>query len=68
MLTLALFIYAMITPALQSYGYGERKMELGLPIWLLWAVALVGIAGAIVCAFGALLLPASTVAVTSRLE
>ena len=28
-----LFIYAMLTPALQSYGYGERKLELGLPIW-----------------------------------
>jgi TRAP-type C4-dicarboxylate transport system permease small subunit len=59
-LTLALFIYAMTTPALQSYGYGERKMELGLQIWILWAAALVGIIGAIVCAFGALLLPAST--------
>jgi hypothetical protein len=35
-------------------------MELGLQIWILWAAALVGIIGAIVCAFGALLLPAST--------
>ena len=31
---LALFIYAMLTPALQSYGYGERKLELGLPIYI----------------------------------
>ena len=56
--TIGLFIYAMTTPALQSYGYGERKMELGLQIWILWAAALIGIAGAILCAFGALLLPA----------
>ena len=55
---LGLFIYAMITPALQSYGYGERKLELGLPIWFLWVAALVGIAGTVLCALGALLLPA----------
>lgn len=54
---LALFIYAMLTPALQSYGYGERKLELGLPIYIEWAVALLGMVGAIVCAAGALLLP-----------
>jgi TRAP-type C4-dicarboxylate transport system permease small subunit len=58
-ITLALFIYAMTTPALQSYGYGERKLELGLQIWILWAAALVGIAGAILCAFGTFLLPAA---------
>jgi TRAP-type transport system small permease protein len=58
-LALALFIYAMTTPAMQSFGYGERKMELGLQIWVLWAVALIGITGAILCAFGAFLLPAS---------
>src|SRR5262249_42350870 len=57
--TLLLFIYAMLTPALQSYGYGERKLELGLPIYLLWAVALIGMAGAILCALGAFLLPAA---------
>jgi len=57
--TLLLFIYAMLTPALQSYGYGERKLELGLPIYLLWAAALLGMAGAILCAFGAFLVPAA---------
>ena len=57
--TLLLFIYAMLTPALQSYGYGERKLELGLPIYLLWTAALLGMAGAILCAFGAFLLPAT---------
>src|SRR5262249_55027904 len=54
---LALFIYAMLTPALQSYGYGERKLELGLPIYIEWAAALIGISGAILCAAGAFLMP-----------
>jgi TRAP-type C4-dicarboxylate transport system permease small subunit len=57
--TLLLFIYAMLTPALQSYGYGERKMELGLSIYLLWAAALIGLTGAILCALGAFLVPAT---------
>jgi TRAP-type transport system small permease protein len=55
---LGLFIYAMLTPALQSYGYGERKLELGLPIYIEWAAALIGMAGALLCAIGALILPA----------
>ncbi|HEX5210583.1 MAG TPA: TRAP transporter small permease [Pseudolabrys sp.] len=55
--TIALFAYAMIKPALQSYSYGEVKLELQVPIWWFWAVALAGIAGAILCAIGALLAP-----------
>ncbi|MGH6684971.1 MAG: TRAP transporter small permease subunit, partial [Pseudolabrys sp.] len=55
--TLALFAYAMITPAMQAYSYGDRKLELQLPIYILWAVALLGIAGAILCAIGALFAP-----------
>ncbi len=57
-LTVVLFAYAMIKPAMQSYAYGELKMELQVPIWYLWAIALVGIAGAILCAIGALIAPA----------
>ena len=52
---LALFIYAMLTPALQSYGYGERKLELGLPIYIEWVAALIGIVGATLCAIGVFL-------------
>jgi TRAP-type C4-dicarboxylate transport system permease small subunit len=55
--TLALFTYAMITPAMQAYSYGDRKLELQLPIYILWAVALLGISGAILCAIGALFTP-----------
>ena len=57
---IALFAYAMITPALQSFSYGEMKLELQIPIWWMWAIALLGIAGAILCAIGALFAPATT--------
>jgi len=53
--TVAMFAYAMLKPALQSYSYGEVKMELQVPIWWFWAAALIGVAGAILCAIGALL-------------
>jgi hypothetical protein len=45
----------MISPALQAYDYGDRKLELGLPLWVVWLFALSGIAGTIVCAIGAAL-------------
>ncbi len=57
---IAMFAYAMITPAMQSYSYGEIKMDLHIPIWWEWAVALIGIAGAILCSIGALLAPVTT--------
>jgi TRAP-type C4-dicarboxylate transport system permease small subunit len=57
--TIIMFAYAMITPAMQSYNYGEVKMDLQIPIWWEWAVALVGMVGAILCAIGALLVPAT---------
>ena len=55
--TLVLFAYAMITPAMQAFAYGDRKLELGLPIYVLWVVVLLGMAGAISCAIGAFLRP-----------
>jgi len=58
-LTIGMFAYAMIKPALQSYSYGEMKMELQVPIWWFWAAALIGTAGAILCAIGALFAPAA---------
>lgn len=58
--TLGLFVYAMTTPALQAYSYGDLKMELRLPIYVLWAVALTGMAGVVLCAVGALITPVSS--------
>jgi TRAP-type C4-dicarboxylate transport system permease small subunit len=48
---LLVFAWSAWTPATQAFGYGETKLQLGLPIWVLWVVALAGMAGSIVCAF-----------------
>ena len=47
---LILLAVAMLRPAFQAYGYGDRKLELNLPLSVLWAVALAGMAGAILSA------------------
>lgn len=47
---LIVFAYAAITPTLQAYDYGETKLQLALPLWVLWAVTLAGLAGSIICA------------------
>ncbi len=51
---LAILVWAMMTPARQAFDYGDRKLELGLPLSVLWAFALAGMAGTIVCAAAAL--------------
>jgi TRAP-type C4-dicarboxylate transport system permease small subunit len=54
-LCLAIFAYAMIRPALQAFNYGDYKLELGLPLYVLWIFALIGIAGTFLCALAALI-------------
>jgi len=51
---LAVFAWAMLSPARQAFDYGDRKLELGLPVYIIWIFALAGMAGTIVCAIGAL--------------
>ncbi|MFD1796960.1 TRAP transporter small permease [Paracoccus aurantiacus] len=46
--TLALFVFlgwAMIGPAIDAWKWGGYSLELGLPVWTLWAVAFIGMAG-----------------------
>jgi TRAP-type C4-dicarboxylate transport system permease small subunit len=47
---LILIFWAMINPAVQIYQYGDVKLELRLPIYLLWIAALIGLAGTILAA------------------
>ena len=47
---LVVFGWAMINPALNAYRYGDENLELGLPLYLLWIVALLGLGGAILSA------------------
>jgi TRAP-type C4-dicarboxylate transport system permease small subunit len=46
--------WAMVSPAMQAYTFGDRKLELDLPVYVLWLFAGSGILGTIVCAAGAL--------------
>jgi TRAP-type C4-dicarboxylate transport system permease small subunit len=52
---LGLLIWAMLVPALQAYQYGDVKMELRIPIYVLWIVALVSLTGTMLCALAAML-------------
>lgn len=54
---LMLVTAAMISPALQAYAYGDRKLELGLQLWVLWIFAIVGLIGTLLCALGPLFRP-----------
>jgi TRAP-type transport system small permease protein len=53
-MALVLFAAAMTAPAMQAFAYGDIKLELRLPVYVLWIAALTGMAGAILCAIGAL--------------
>lgn len=54
---LALMLWAMTTPARQAFDYGDKKLELALPLWILWTVAIAGLAATLFCALGALAKP-----------
>jgi TRAP-type C4-dicarboxylate transport system permease small subunit len=54
-LCLGLIMWAMLVPAMQAYAYGDVKMELRLPIYVLWVIALVSLAGTMLCALVVLL-------------
>ena len=52
------FIFlSMLTPAMQSYQYGEMRLELNMPTWIMWVVALVGMAGGVLASIVKLLKP-----------
>ncbi|MGH1459132.1 MAG: TRAP transporter small permease [Paracoccaceae bacterium] len=37
--------WSMWGPARDAYRYGDRSLELGLPVWVLWALAFAGLVG-----------------------
>jgi TRAP-type C4-dicarboxylate transport system permease small subunit len=53
-LCLALLAWAMRQPAMQAYQYGDTKMELAVPIYVLWVVVLASLAGTFFCALATL--------------
>lgn len=42
MLFLLFFAWQMASPALDAFKFGERKQELGLPLWVLWVPMILG--------------------------
>jgi TRAP-type C4-dicarboxylate transport system permease small subunit len=52
--TLLIMGWAMARIAMQAFTYGDRKLELGLPLYVLWIAAMTGLAGTLLCAVGAL--------------
>lgn len=50
---LLLFLWGMSEPAMQAYQYGDRKIELGVPLYILWGFALAGLLGTLACAVAA---------------
>lgn len=41
-LVCAYLLKAMAAPALAAYRYGDRSLELGIPVWTLWVFAYLG--------------------------
>ena len=54
---LALLLAAMWSPAVQALEFGDRKLELGLPVVVVWAAAMLGLAGCVLVAAGLCLNP-----------
>ena len=53
-----LFIFvSMLTPAMQSYQYGEIRLELKIPVWTVWAIALLGMCGGLLASILNILRP-----------
>lgn len=53
-----IFIFvSMMTPAIQSYQYGEMRLELNMPTWIMWAIALVGMANGVLASLVKLITP-----------
>ncbi|MEP7181490.1 MAG: TRAP transporter small permease [Betaproteobacteria bacterium] len=46
--------WQMVSPALDAFRFGERKQELGLPLWLLWIPMIVGMLLSAVALLGVL--------------
>jgi hypothetical protein len=53
---------------MQSYQYGDTKMELAVPIYMLWLVVLVSFAGTFFCALVTLVAKPAVAAERGRAE
>jgi len=56
-LLLGYVVWAMLQPLSEAYAYGDRSLELGLPMWTVWVLAVIGMAGAALAALAAAIGP-----------
>jgi TRAP-type C4-dicarboxylate transport system permease small subunit len=47
---LILITWALVAPAGQTLAYGDRKIELGLPLAVIWGLVIAGMAGVVLAA------------------
>lgn len=47
---LVFIFWSMIGPMISAYRYGDRSLELNLPVWLTWVLSLLGLSGAVLSA------------------
>nr|WP_281393052.1 TRAP transporter small permease [Roseibium litorale] len=40
---LCFVFWSMLKPAMDAYDYGDVKLELNLPVWIIWLIALFGV-------------------------
>ncbi|MDP2780605.1 TRAP transporter small permease [Devosia sp.] len=54
---LGFIFWAMIGPAKSAYAYGDRSLELNLPVWTIWVMALLGLSGAMLASLRVMFVP-----------
>ncbi|WP_176715502.1 TRAP transporter small permease [Thioclava sp. SK-1] len=54
---LAGIVAAMLGPLTEARLYGDRSLELGLPLWIVWVIAVIGMTGAVLAALAAIFAP-----------
>ena len=45
----------MINPTISAWKYGDISLELGVPIWFLWLISVIGVSGIILISLGKIL-------------
>jgi TRAP-type C4-dicarboxylate transport system permease small subunit len=58
LVVLVVMTWALLAPAKLAFDYGDRKIELGLPLAAIWAAVILGMGGVILAALANVLSPA----------
>ena len=56
-IVLSFIFWSMLGPAKDAYNYGDLRLELNLPVWIIWVLTLVGLSGGVLASLAVLLLP-----------